>query len=459
MGTAGSCFGGGIVASHGVLSGWSIWARSRAAGRGRRGAAAPIPIDADDIAGVVTSARGPEAGVWVIAETTDTPTKFRKIVVTDDRGRYLLPDLPAKATFTIWVRGYGLIDSSPVRSLPGRALALTAVVAPDARTAARVYPANYWYSLIDVPAEKEFPGTGRGRQRHRARDAHAAPLDQPDQGQLQRLSSDGQPGDARDPESARDVRVERGGMGYARPGRAGRPGHEQHGDRPGTPARPRDVRQLDGSDLARRHPAGAASSAGCRAQSRADDVGLGWSGDVRARRADDRQAQPHRQRLRPDLRRRLGQRRIPDRRSAGTLGAGDPDSGARSESAAGQGAEHAGAVAVLGRQAVLVRSRDHQSRGDGRQGARVDVITLPPAREPAGVLRNASIGGPRAAEEQLPAGAVLRPEDAAVQAGEHLLRHAPRPVCRRQGRDAVRQRRLQWCDRLDQHAHPRRDGR
>ena len=69
-----------------------------------------IAIDPDDIAGTVTSARGPEAGVWVIAETTDTPTRFRKIVVTDDQGRYLLPDLPVKATFSIWTRGYGLVE-------------------------------------------------------------------------------------------------------------------------------------------------------------------------------------------------------------------------------------------------------------------------------------------------------------------------------------------------------------
>ena len=59
--------------------------------------------------------------MWVIAETTDTPTKLRKIVVTDAQGRYLLPDLPTKATFTIWVRGYGLVDSKPVRSRPGGA--------------------------------------------------------------------------------------------------------------------------------------------------------------------------------------------------------------------------------------------------------------------------------------------------------------------------------------------------
>ena len=47
-----------------------------------------------DIAGVVTGAAGPEAGVWVIAETSDLPTRFTRIVVTDDHGRYLLPDLP-----------------------------------------------------------------------------------------------------------------------------------------------------------------------------------------------------------------------------------------------------------------------------------------------------------------------------------------------------------------------------
>ena len=68
-----------------------------------------ILIDDDDIGGVVTSPDGPEAGVWVIAETTDLPTPFNKIVVTDDEGRYVLPDLPS-ATYDVWVRGYGLVD-------------------------------------------------------------------------------------------------------------------------------------------------------------------------------------------------------------------------------------------------------------------------------------------------------------------------------------------------------------
>src|SRR5262245_18090718 len=111
---------------------------------------AGLTVDADDIGGVVTGPKGPEAGVWVIAETTDLPTKFAKIVVTDDRGRYLLPDLP-KANYNVWVRGYGLVDSQKVKTTPGKNLNLTAVIAPDARAAAQYYPAGYWASLISVP--------------------------------------------------------------------------------------------------------------------------------------------------------------------------------------------------------------------------------------------------------------------------------------------------------------------
>jgi hypothetical protein len=122
-------------------------------------AAATVAIDADDIGGVVTSRKGPEAGVWVIAETTDLPTKFARIVVTDDRGRYLIPDLP-KATYDVWVRGYGLVDSKHVRAAAGKLLNLTAEIAPDPRAAAQYYPAGYWFSLMHVPEKSEFPGTG-----------------------------------------------------------------------------------------------------------------------------------------------------------------------------------------------------------------------------------------------------------------------------------------------------------
>ncbi|HEX6059069.1 MAG TPA: hypothetical protein VFZ11_08640 [Gemmatimonadaceae bacterium] len=118
-----------------------------------------VTIDRDDIGGMVTGAGGPEAGVWVIAETSDLPTKFARIVVTDDRGRYLLPDLP-QASYDIWVRGYGLVDSPKQRAQPGTTLNLQATPAPDPRAAAEYYPAGYWYSLLRVPAESEFPGTG-----------------------------------------------------------------------------------------------------------------------------------------------------------------------------------------------------------------------------------------------------------------------------------------------------------
>src|SRR4051812_40971521 len=86
---------------------------------------ARVAVDPDDIGGQVTSSKGPEAGVWVIAETTDLPIVFRKIVVTDEQGRYLVPDLP-RANYRVWVRGYGLVDSKPVMSTPGRQIALTA---------------------------------------------------------------------------------------------------------------------------------------------------------------------------------------------------------------------------------------------------------------------------------------------------------------------------------------------
>jgi hypothetical protein len=114
-------------------------------------------IDGDDIGGVVSGPNGPEAGVWVIAESVDLPTKFAKIVVTDEQGRYVIPDLPA-VNYSVWVRGYGLVDSPKMRAKPGEHVDLTAVPAPNAAAAAHYYPAIYWYSLLRVPAENELKG-------------------------------------------------------------------------------------------------------------------------------------------------------------------------------------------------------------------------------------------------------------------------------------------------------------
>ncbi len=122
-------------------------------------AAAGVPTVPDAIAGVVTGEKGPEAGVWVIAETEETKTRFIKIVVTDEQGRFLIPELPV-AKYKVWARGYGLVDSQAVEGVPGKNVTLKAVTAPDAKTAAQYYPANYWFSLIEPPTTSEFPGTG-----------------------------------------------------------------------------------------------------------------------------------------------------------------------------------------------------------------------------------------------------------------------------------------------------------
>src|ERR1700730_14754867 len=108
-----------------------------------------VRIGDKDLGGVVTSTKGPEAGVWVIAETTDLPTKLAKIVVTDDQGRYVMPDLP-KANYNVWVRGYGLVDSPKVKTMPGKIVNLNAVIATTPGHAAEYYPAIYWFSMLRV---------------------------------------------------------------------------------------------------------------------------------------------------------------------------------------------------------------------------------------------------------------------------------------------------------------------
>jgi hypothetical protein len=123
----------------------------------RLAAQTPVAVDADDIGGVVSGPHGPEAGVWVIAETRDLPTRYAKMVVTDDQGRYLVPDLP-KAKYQVWVRGYGLIDSSKVDAVPGQQLSLTAVPAANDAAAAQYYPAIYWYAMLKIPGKDQFGG-------------------------------------------------------------------------------------------------------------------------------------------------------------------------------------------------------------------------------------------------------------------------------------------------------------
>jgi hypothetical protein len=120
------------------------------------------------IQGTVTSGDDrPEAGVWVIAETADLPTPYRKIVVTDQRGRFVLPELP-EADYDVWARGYGINDSAKVQATVERRgkprVAIEAEVATTPQERAANYPANYWLSLFKPPADTEsLPG---GRNQH-----------------------------------------------------------------------------------------------------------------------------------------------------------------------------------------------------------------------------------------------------------------------------------------------------
>src|SRR3989454_8205201 len=147
-------FGAAVLGLVALLAAWPV-ARPSA----QQASPVAVQIDGDDIGGVVTSRNGPEAGVWVIAETTELGTRFAKIAVTDDHGRYVIPDLP-QATYNVWVRGYGLVDSPRVKSTRGQIVNLTAVLAPNAAAAAKYYPAIYWFAMLKIPDRSLFPGTG-----------------------------------------------------------------------------------------------------------------------------------------------------------------------------------------------------------------------------------------------------------------------------------------------------------
>src|SRR6201992_4074356 len=121
--------------------------------------AANVDISAHDIGGQVMGEKGPEAGVGIIAETKVLPTKYAKIVVTDDQGRFVIPELP-DANYKVWVRGYGLTDSAAVDTRPGKVVDFKVKPTASPAADAQLYPGMYWYSLLDIPAPSEFPGTG-----------------------------------------------------------------------------------------------------------------------------------------------------------------------------------------------------------------------------------------------------------------------------------------------------------
>jgi hypothetical protein len=119
-----------------------------------------LKVGPNAIGGQVTGPNGPEAGVWVIAETTDLPTKYAKMVVTNDLGQFVIPELPA-AKYKIWARGYGLVDSDKQDAAPGKTIDLKAKPAPTAAAAAEYYPGMYWYSMLKIPDASEFPGSDK----------------------------------------------------------------------------------------------------------------------------------------------------------------------------------------------------------------------------------------------------------------------------------------------------------
>ena len=283
-------------------------------------------IDGDDIGGAVSSPNGPEAGVWVIAETGDFATRFRKIVVTDDEGRYVLPDLP-DARYDVWVRGYGLADSPKVAGRPGQTLDLTAVIAATPRDAAAVYPANYWYSLMQVPDRAEFPGTGAdGNGIPPSVRTQAHWVDLLKQGcqlchQLGNLATREipNPEDFDSTEAAWAHRIMTGQRASNMGATINRFG-----------ARPRGggLRGLDRPDHGGRGAGAAAAAAGAGTRRRADDVGVGRRNRLHPRRDRERQARPARQRRRSGLRRRVRQRQArlggPDHERSPRSGAAGP---------------------------------------------------------------------------------------------------------------------------------------
>ena len=161
---------------------------------------APSASATNDLGGVVTSAQGPEAGVWVIAETTDLPTKFAKIVVTDEQGRYVMPDLP-KANYNVWVRGYGLVDSPKVQSAPGTILNLTGGAGAERGGSGAVLSGHLLVCHAQDPGQERVPRHRAARQRHAAEPEESGGLaGQREDPRLHVVSCAGHDWDTHDPE-------------------------------------------------------------------------------------------------------------------------------------------------------------------------------------------------------------------------------------------------------------------
>ena len=386
-----------------------------------------VAIDADDIGGVVTGPDGPEAGVWVIGETGDLPTRFNRIVVTDDDGRYVLPDLP-DATYDVWVRGYGLVDSAKVQATPGSRLDLTAVGAPDAAAAAQYYPAGHWLSLIEVPGRDEFPGTGP--------DGNGISPNVRSQAEWMRTVKSGgcTACHALGNKATREVPAELGEFDSMvaawdrriQSGQAG--GSMSNGlDRMGRRRALEMFADWTDRNHGRRASRRAAPAAGSRAERRRYAMGLGGSEGLSPRRDCNRQAQPDRQRLWADLRRARGER---------GLRAGPGPCSQRRERGAGAGprSRHpgrsraaAGVLALLGGRGDLeqpVQRPQPDARSGGPRLAHLARARAGQPRDVPGRVR-ASVGARVSQRPRRPAPGRLRPGDRGDDAHRDLLQHAP----------------------------------
>ncbi len=222
-----------------------------------------VSIDADDIGGVVTGPKGPEAGVWVIAETTDLPTKFSKIVVTDDRGRYLVPDLPESERTTCGCAATG----SSIRQSADRA---GQDGQPDGGGGAqrargrRVLPGRLLVLAAPCSRQRRVPRHRSDRQRHLAdHDEPGRVAAQSEVGRLAgRATSSARKATREIPPGLGTFPIIGGGVGAADAVRPGRRADERRPEPARSRARACDVRGLDRPDRRRRGAAGAAAAAG-----------------------------------------------------------------------------------------------------------------------------------------------------------------------------------------------------
>ena len=257
-----------------------------------------VPIDSDDIGGVVTGPRGPRRASGSSPKRAIFPPGSSESSSPTTAADTWSPIFrKPRTTCGSAAMGWSIQPRSR-RHLAG-SLNLTAVAAPNARAAAEYYPASYWYSLAQPPAKSEFPGTGATRQRHR-RD-HEEPGGLARRDAMRRLPPNRQQADPRVPEEPRHVRFVGGGLGTAPAIGTDWRQHERH-SRPVRPrARARHVRRLDRSHRRRRSAPGPAPTAGCRAQRGRELVGLEHGQGLRARHDFHRQAQSDAQPERPRL--------------------------------------------------------------------------------------------------------------------------------------------------------------